>query len=444
GGFWVGDWSSPIYLISRTGATLATIPAATHGLQAMYGSAFDDVSPGGPFLWVFDQGPLSAGPQAIYQLQLPAGTPTGVMHDVLSDVGIGNPDGIAGGLFIMSDFAPNMLTLGGLLQGTPDEFFVYELGPLVPCPAGAASNPSPVPGATNVPQAGVDLTWTNGAGTTMIEVWFGEAGNMELKYDGAPITSYNTGSLAYFTNYQWRIISKNDTCSTTGPLWSFKTEQNPLLVTVTENFYPQNADYWTGSTDGSTKTDVSEVRGRSTEDGWFMFDITGIPDGAVIDSIWLFGYVNETNWPYWSATPLPGLNPLTATAAELKSAIEANSAQGVAYIYANETSGFAAGTHSYKMGSNANADLQAALTQNWFAMGMDSRDNSATYYLEWDGWNQSNTPYLQVTYSFIVPVELVSFTASVSDGKVNLSWATASETNNYGFEVERKAKGQEY
>src|SRR5690554_1618793 len=169
GGFWVGDWSSPIYLISRTGATLATIPAATHGLQAMYGSAFDDVSPGGPFLWVFDQGPLSAGPQAIYQLQLPAGTPTGVMHDVLSDVGIGNPDGIAGGLFIMSDFAPNMLTLGGLLQGTPDEFFVYELGPLVPCPAGAASNPSPVPGATNVPQAGVDLTWTNGAGTTMIE-----------------------------------------------------------------------------------------------------------------------------------------------------------------------------------------------------------------------------------------------------------------------------------
>src|SRR5690606_577940 len=143
-----------------------------------------------------------------------------------------------------------------------------------------------------------------------------------------------------------------------------------------------------------------------------MFDTTGIPDGAVIDSIWFFGYVNETNWPYWSATPLPGLNPLTATAAELKSAIEANSAQGVAYNYANETSGFAAGTHSYIMRSNANPDLQAALTPNRFAMGMDSRDNSDTHYLEWDEWNQSNTPYLQVTYSFIVPVELVSFTRS--------------------------------
>jgi hypothetical protein len=38
----------------------------------------------------------------------------------------------------------------------------------------------------------------------------------------------------------------------------------------------------------------------------------------------------------------------------------------------------------------------------------------------------------------VVPVELTSFTASVSDGKVNLTWSTASEINNHGFEVERK------
>ncbi|HZH72407.1 MAG TPA: hypothetical protein VFD91_07945, partial [Mariniphaga sp.] len=52
--------------------------------------------------------------------------------------------------------------------------------------------------------------------------------------------------------------------------------------------------------------------------------------------------------------------------------------------------------------------------------------------------------YYQTIVTGVVPVELASFTASVSDGKVNLSWATASETNNYGFEVERKAEGQEY
>jgi hypothetical protein len=42
------------------------------------------------------------------------------------------------------------------------------------------------------------------------------------------------------------------------------------------------------------------------------------------------------------------------------------------------------------------------------------------------------------TRSAIVPVELTSFTASVSYGEVLLSWETATETNNLGFEVERK------
>jgi hypothetical protein len=39
----------------------------------------------------------------------------------------------------------------------------------------------------------------------------------------------------------------------------------------------------------------------------------------------------------------------------------------------------------------------------------------------------------------IVPVELASFTASVNGNNVTLSWVTATELNNLGFEVERKA-----
>ena len=37
-----------------------------------------------------------------------------------------------------------------------------------------------------------------------------------------------------------------------------------------------------------------------------------------------------------------------------------------------------------------------------------------------------------------LPVELTSFTADVSEGKVILNWSTATETNNQGFEVQRK------
>lgn len=42
-----------------------------------------------------------------------------------------------------------------------------------------------------------------------------------------------------------------------------------------------------------------------------------------------------------------------------------------------------------------------------------------------------------------LPVELTSFEAQVSDGDVHLSWHTASETDNAGFEVERRNRGQE-
>jgi len=41
-----------------------------------------------------------------------------------------------------------------------------------------------------------------------------------------------------------------------------------------------------------------------------------------------------------------------------------------------------------------------------------------------------------------VPVELASFTAEVVDGMVELTWITATETNNQGFEVQRKSESE--
>ena len=39
-----------------------------------------------------------------------------------------------------------------------------------------------------------------------------------------------------------------------------------------------------------------------------------------------------------------------------------------------------------------------------------------------------------------LPVELSSFTASVSEGQVSLNWQTSTEVNNYGFEIQRTQK----
>jgi photosystem II stability/assembly factor-like uncharacterized protein len=51
----------------------------------------------------------------------------------------------------------------------------------------------------------------------------------------------------------------------------------------------------------------------------------------------------------------------------------------------------------------------------------------------------TNTTILKGT-NLPLPVELVSFTASVRNNTVNLNWETATEVDNYGFEIERKDK----
>jgi len=43
-----------------------------------------------------------------------------------------------------------------------------------------------------------------------------------------------------------------------------------------------------------------------------------------------------------------------------------------------------------------------------------------------------------------LPVELTSFTASISSGTVTLNWTTSTETNNSGFEVQRKLENSDW
>jgi hypothetical protein len=48
------------------------------------------------------------------------------------------------------------------------------------------------------------------------------------------------------------------------------------------------------------------------------------------------------------------------------------------------------------------------------------------------------------THSTIVPVELTSFSAVLNNDVVNLSWTTATEVNNLGFEIQRKLDEYEW
>lgn len=60
--------------------------------------------------------------------------------------------------------------------------------------------------------------------------------------------------------------------------------------------------------------------------------------------------------------------------------------------------------------------------------GYDSNNNSTDFYLSTSDFSASNSP---------LPVELISFTGVASENGVRLNWMTATEVNNYGFDVER-------
>jgi hypothetical protein len=126
-GFWTSNFTGNISCVDRNGAVIATIPSA---LAAKYGSAYDSYTPGGPYLWVFDQTNVNGGtPQNIWQFDLNTLTQTGVSFDILTRVTTGGATPIAGGLFVAEGLVPGKATIGGLLQGVPDRLFGLELAP---------------------------------------------------------------------------------------------------------------------------------------------------------------------------------------------------------------------------------------------------------------------------------------------------------------------------
>lgn len=164
--------------------------------------------------------------------------------------------------------------------------------------------------------------------------------------------------------------------------------------------YPLNANYNTGSTTSSAKTQTSLVKGYpTTEAGWMKFDVSSIPDGSTINSVEFHGYVNATNYPFWNINPV-SVDPLTATSSALYTDIMAESTTGY-YLYRSESSSYATGWKVHTLGGNVTSNLQAALAQDWFTIGIMDRDNSASYYIGFDGWNQANKPYLVVDYTFV-------------------------------------------
>ncbi|MDX1349410.1 MAG: T9SS type A sorting domain-containing protein [Putridiphycobacter sp.] len=127
GGFWIGNFGNDIASVSMTGAELSVIPAATHGLT-VYGGAFDNYSPDGPWLWVFDQTGTAPNQCNIVQVNPTTGVPTGVSYNYTPNAIPGTTGSLAGGLFISNEYAVGKNVFVGLGQSSPsNDVFIAEL-----------------------------------------------------------------------------------------------------------------------------------------------------------------------------------------------------------------------------------------------------------------------------------------------------------------------------
>lgn len=90
-------------------------------------------------------------------------------------------------------------------------------------PPDQASNPSPANAATSVGKAALTLSWDTGSDETGQNVYFGQTGSMVLVSSNQAGHTYAvaSSSLAYNTEYSWRVDTINADGTTTGNVWTF-------------------------------------------------------------------------------------------------------------------------------------------------------------------------------------------------------------------------------
>jgi hypothetical protein len=299
-----------------------------------------------------------------------------------------------------------------------------------PCPVVPASNPSPANGTTGVSSLTPgNATWTNGAGTNNVEVFFGPVGNVVSVYSGAPITSLAIPApLQYATTYQWRVVDKNDTCSA-APVatWSFTTEQDPSLNVLFSDDFEAGSALWT-ITNNPVYTCLPTVGPRRTG-----YTLPGTGNVLAFD----------TDVCGSGTTGMDAAAEVTASLdASLYSVVDlewdndwqALGATDFAYIDVSIDNG-ATWTNVKTFGTtdvrntHEVLDISSAVASHVFKIKLRSLQPA------WDWWWVVDN--FKVIASGITPVELTSFAANVNESNVTLNWSTATETNNSGFQVER-------
>jgi len=106
---------------------------------------------------------------------------------------------------------------------------IFHFTTKVNLPPYTPSDPDPQDGETDV-NIGADLSWSGGdpnGDSVTYDVYFGDNNPPSKVKSNQSGTTYNTGTLDFETEYFWKIVSWDEFgYSTSGPVWSFTTEEN--------------------------------------------------------------------------------------------------------------------------------------------------------------------------------------------------------------------------
>jgi hypothetical protein len=127
--------------------------------------------------------------------------------------------------------AEQLNTIGSVLCHLDKHFRLcanIDLDMLPPLPFPSlfkASNPNPAHGAYLVSTT-ADLSWTAGSDATSYDVYLGTSNPPPFIVNQAT-TTFDPGTMGYYTTYYLRIDVVNDWGKTTGQVWSFTTLSPP-------------------------------------------------------------------------------------------------------------------------------------------------------------------------------------------------------------------------
>jgi hypothetical protein len=267
-----------------------------------------------------------------------------------------------------------------------------------------------------------DISWDNPAGATDIEVFFGnDPGNLTSVYSGTPITTYDPGTMDYFTTYYWRVNETDGTGTTNGLPSIFMTVHAPPPPGTFLDDPFDDMSYWTPF-------------GPDGLDNWLIYDsnTAGGLSAPELDFYWSPTF-NGTS--YLLSVPLSvptGHNCEVTFTHYVDYYTDPCGPIGLAVT----TDGGTTFTSLWEMTPTASIGPQVETIDFVGTDGMQ-----LAFYYNGNSFNINDwyiDDALGVDLDF-VPVELTSFNADVNDGSVFLSWSTATETNNKGFEVQRNS-----